>query len=65
MCIRDRDKASNKGTAKLSMNAYKAARALHGVLRAVDEVGDLLVQRFVAEWDHLEVKARDGILRCV
>ena len=27
-----------------------------------DEVGDLLVQRFVAEGDHLEVKARDGVL---
>ena len=36
--------------------------ALDAVELLFDEVGDLLVQRFVAEGDHLEVKARDGVL---
>ena len=36
--------------------------ALDAVELLFDEVGDLLVQRFVAEGNHLEVKARDGVL---
>ena len=36
--------------------------ALDAVELLFDEVGNLLVQRFVAEGNHLEVKARDGVL---
>ena len=36
--------------------------ALDAVELLFDEVGDFLVQRFVAEGNHLEVKARDGVL---